>query len=116
MGGEASQVGNFVLYLEVEVRREHVLEDLLASLQATISADKSTLLLPLRVKFVGEDGIDEGGLSKDLLSLAIKELVNTTHVVAPCGGGSNENARSVWFTRTGKCVREQIVESCPEQH
>jgi len=107
MGGEASQIGNFVLYLEVEVRREHVLEDLLASLQATISADKSTLLLPLRVKFVGEDGIDEGGLSKDLLSLAIKELVNTTHVVAPCGGGSNENARSVWFTRTGKCVREQ---------
>ena len=49
------------LYLLLEVRREHILED---TLNKIVNAGL-TFKKPLRVVFVGEPGIDEGGVRKE---------------------------------------------------
>lgn len=49
------------LYLLFEVRREHILEDTLSKIvKGGLNFKK-----PLRINFVGEPGIDEGGLRKE---------------------------------------------------
>lgn len=49
------------VYLEIVVRRETLLYDLIASLSAAVKDDPSSLRLPLKVTFVGEDAVDQGG-------------------------------------------------------
>jgi hypothetical protein len=49
------------MYLLLEVRREHVLEDTLNK----IVNPGLNFKKPLRVKFVGEPGVDEGGVRKE---------------------------------------------------
>ncbi len=50
----------------VEVRRDHIIRDALFQLQNKSSSD---LKKQLRVSFVGEEGIDEGGIQKGILLL-----------------------------------------------
>jgi E3 ubiquitin-protein ligase HECTD2 len=58
------------LYLFLEVRREHLLEDTLSK----IINGNLNFRKPLRVQFVGEPGIDEGGVRKEFFMLLIKQL------------------------------------------
>jgi len=53
------------VYLEIIVRRETLLYDLIASLSAAVKDDLSSLRLPLKVSFVGEDAVDQGGLKSE---------------------------------------------------
>ncbi len=46
-----------------------------------------------RVEFEGEIGLDRGGLAKELLTIAVRDLINTSHVLSPC-----TNGRFYWFT------------------
>jgi hypothetical protein len=46
------------------------------------------------VTFRGEDAIDSGGVTKELLSLSLKALVAESDVVLPCGNG-----HSLWFAQ-----------------
>jgi len=49
------------MYLLIEVRREHILEDTLNKIvNAGLNFKK-----PLRIQFKGEPGIDEGGVRKE---------------------------------------------------
>jgi hypothetical protein len=39
----------------------------------------AALRLPLQVKFVGEDGFDTGGLTKEFFMLAVRRLTDADH-------------------------------------
>ena len=49
------------VYLEIVVKRETLLYDLIASLSAAAKDDPSSMRLSLKVTFVGEDAVDQGG-------------------------------------------------------
>ena len=59
--------------LVLEVRRAHLLADTLAQL-ATWSHDRHLLRRPLKIKFTGELGVDEGGLLKEYFMLLLPLL------------------------------------------
>lgn len=59
-------------FFEVQVRRDALGED---AMNAIVKVqDKDTLKKPLRVKFFGEEGVDEGGVRKEFFQLAVSQL------------------------------------------
>lgn len=56
-------------YLNLVVERETIVKDTLFQLQREEEFKK-----PLRVKFKGEDGVDEGGVQKEFFQLIIRQL------------------------------------------
>jgi ubiquitin-protein ligase E3 A len=72
------------LVFELAVRRgEHLLDDVLTQLLGVVLVDADTVRLPMRCRFVGEEGVDQGGLRKELFSLAMKQLVLLTNILKP---------------------------------
>ena len=51
------------------------------------------LKLPLKIKFIGEPGIDVGGVSKEYFSLIVKELFNPQYAMFKY----NESVQLYWF-------------------
>uniref|UniRef100_K3X4R1 HECT-type E3 ubiquitin transferase n=1 Tax=Globisporangium ultimum (strain ATCC 200006 / CBS 805.95 / DAOM BR144) TaxID=431595 RepID=K3X4R1_GLOUD len=84
MMGIASQ------YLILKVRRENIIED---SLQQLVRLTAETLKKPLKVKFIGEEGVDEGGVQKEYFQILIRQLLD------PAFGMFNydEETRQLWF-------------------
>lgn len=58
-------------YLMLEVRREWIIPDTLAQLEAKTGYD---LKKQLKVRFIGEEAIDEGGVQKEFFQLVMREL------------------------------------------
>jgi hypothetical protein len=58
--------------ISMRVRRESLVEDVL-DIFRDINAD--TLLYPLKVQFVGENGVDAGGLTSELYTSFFTKLV-----------------------------------------
>lgn len=58
-------------YLQIEVRRSHVVRDALFQLQGKSNSD---LKKQLRITFAGEEGIDEGGIQKEFFQIISKEI------------------------------------------
>ena len=52
---------NVNLHLEIIVRREYLLFDLIVSLADAFSSNPGTFKLPLKVVFTGEEAVDHGG-------------------------------------------------------
>lgn len=101
------------LYFELVVSRESLLHDVLRQLVAIVISDKDTLKLPLRVSFVGEGGIDQGGLRKELFSISMRELVAFTKILTPCSSG-----RFLWFSRdsSNSTKKADNLESAENHH
>jgi hypothetical protein len=59
-------------FLHLRVRRDRIIEDALAGIVAV--EDKAILKRPLRVRFDGEEGQDEGGVKKEFFMLASRRL------------------------------------------
>lgn len=51
-------------YLKLKVRRDHIIDDALVELEIVAMGNPKDLKKQLVVEFVGEQGIDEGGVSK----------------------------------------------------
>lgn len=64
-------------HLQITIRRDHILEDALNQL----SSQDNSLKKPLRVKFTGEDGVDEGGVKKEFFYLLIEQLFNPNYAM-----------------------------------
>ncbi|EOD05902.1 putative ubiquitin protein ligase [Emiliania huxleyi CCMP1516] len=79
-------------FLVLRVRRASLVEDALESLAGNTPL---SLLKPLRVVFVGEEGIDEGGLRKELFQLLIEALFTGGYGLFVW----NEEVRCFWFSR-----------------
>lgn len=88
--------GSLDCCFELVVRRSFLALDTFTSLLQVLQADVDTIRLPLRVRFADEDGIDQGGVSKEFFSLVLKDLGASTGVLAPTAGSGRFN----WFTRT----------------
>jgi len=78
------------LFLFLEVRREFLLEDTLN----IISNGSMNLKKPLRVQFVGEPGIDEGGVRKEFFQILLKKLFDPSYGMF----SYNERQRLYWFS------------------
>ena len=77
------------MYLLLEVRREHILEDTLRQINSmTINLKK-----PLRIQFKGEPGIDEGGVRKEFFQLLVRQLFDPNYGMF----NYNEKERLYWF-------------------
>ena len=68
--------GGFIYpYLQFEVRRDFMVEDTLAQL----SLKEINLKKPLKIKFIGEEGIDEGGVKKEYFHMIVKKLFEASY-------------------------------------
>lgn len=88
-------------YFEVKVYRSTLLHDLFQQLDNSIADDINVLRLPLRAAFIDEDAVDQGGVKKELITLAIRGLIQEIGLLRPCG---NNNSK-LWFSgksRTGE--------------
>ncbi|KAJ1656434.1 hypothetical protein IWQ61_003991 [Dispira simplex] len=78
-------------YLILEIRRDHIVRDAMCQLAAQPSSD---LKKQLKVRFIGEEAVDEGGVQKEFFQLVVRELF-----VAKYGMFEfNEDTRLCWFT------------------
>ena len=88
-------------FLEIVVDRERLLEDALDALSTRPSADVKK---PLRVRFVSdgvaEEGIDEGGVTKEFFQLLVREMFDVDD--------EDANAASVRRRRRRRERRERV--------
>lgn len=61
-----------LIHFTLEVRRDHIIEDSLNGLTKT--SQHSSFKKKLKVKFIGEPGVDEGGVKKEFFQILIKQL------------------------------------------
>ncbi|CAH1174272.1 unnamed protein product [Phaedon cochleariae] len=83
-------------FLKLKVRRDHIIDDALVELEMISMENPSDLKKQLVVEFEGEQGIDEGGVSKEFFQLVIDEIFNpdyATFAVQP-------DSQTVWFNPT----------------
>uniref|UniRef100_UPI0037E7B7A4 ubiquitin-protein ligase E3A n=1 Tax=Semicossyphus pulcher TaxID=241346 RepID=UPI0037E7B7A4 len=62
-------------FLKIKVRRDHIMDDALVRLEM-IMENPSELKKQLVVEFEGEQGVDEGGVSKEFFQLVLEEIFN----------------------------------------
>ncbi|KAG6613726.1 HECT E3 ubiquitin ligase [Phytophthora cinnamomi] len=79
-------------YLVLKVRRDNIVEDALQQL-VHLSSSAETLKKPLKVKFVGEEGIDEGGVQKEFFQILIRQLLDPAYGMFTY----DEETRTLWF-------------------
>ncbi|XP_073842079.1 ubiquitin protein ligase E3A isoform X2 [Musca autumnalis] len=62
--------------LKLKVRRDNIVNDALIGLELVAMSNPKDLKKQLVVEFVGEQGIDEGGVSKEFFQLIVEEIFN----------------------------------------
>jgi hypothetical protein len=77
-------------YTILTIRRDHLVEDAFAQLHALSGAE---LQRPLKVVFAGEMGVDEGGLTKELLFTILEKLLDPDYGMFTFNQQSGKN----WF-------------------
>jgi len=89
-----------VFFLNINVRRSHLLSDSLLE----ISRKQLDLKKKLKVTFVGEPGLDMGGLTKEWFLLLIKEIFHSNYGMFVY----HKQSRCYWFSTTndGNNLRE----------
>ncbi|XP_046656032.1 ubiquitin-protein ligase E3A-like isoform X3 [Daphnia pulicaria] len=83
-------------YLKLKIRRDHVIDDALIGLEMVAMENPSDLKKQLVVEFEGEQGIDEGGLSKEFFQLVIDQVFNPDYAMF----AFNSDTRNFWFNPT----------------
>jgi len=82
------QIQNNVFY-KIQVRRDNLLEGTLNQLSKTNINFKK----PMKVKFQGEQGVDEGGVKKEFFQLITRQLFTPDYGMFT----TKENDRFLWF-------------------
>eukprot|EP00941_MAST-03F_sp_MAST-3F-sp1_P003078 g3078.t1 len=102
--------------LVVKVRRSHVKLDTLNVLYPIIRQKPFLLRRPLHVVFVGEEGVDEGGLSKDFFGLISEDIFSIQNRSAVF---TSTQKNQLWFSASegpdGIIVRDAVVGEMKEQ-
>ncbi|KAG2213365.1 hypothetical protein INT47_009038 [Mucor saturninus] len=78
-------------YLVLEIRRDHIISDTLLQLEEKSIHD---LKKQLRVQFLGEEGVDEGGVQKEFFQLIVREIFDSKYGMFTF----NEESRLCWFS------------------
>ncbi|KAJ1739380.1 putative E3 ubiquitin-protein ligase [Coemansia sp. RSA 990] len=77
-------------HLKLLVRRRCLVEDSLHQL----ASHEQDLKKRLKIEFVGEEGVDAGGLTKEWFMLLLRELLNPMYGMFTC---ESEGGESYWF-------------------
>lgn len=77
-------------YLVLEARRDHILLD---AMNEIYRRQKRELMRPLKVRMVGEEGIDHGGVQQEFFRVAIAEALNPDYGVFT----TDPTTRMSWF-------------------
>ncbi|XP_042892379.1 ubiquitin-protein ligase E3A-like isoform X1 [Penaeus japonicus] len=80
-------------YLKLRVRRDHIIDDALVELEMVALENPGDLKKQLVVEFEGEQGIDEGGVSKEFFQLIVEQIFNPDYAMF-C---RNNETRTFWF-------------------
>ncbi|KAI9138762.1 hypothetical protein BKA69DRAFT_1031170 [Paraphysoderma sedebokerense] len=78
-------------YCVLKVRREWVVRDAMAQLEQMSSQD---LKKQLKVAFIGEAGVDEGGVQKEFFQIVVRDMFDEKYGMFTY----NPQARTHWFT------------------
>ncbi|OAC97865.1 hypothetical protein MUCCIDRAFT_115941 [Mucor lusitanicus CBS 277.49] len=78
-------------YLVLEIRRDHIISDTLLQLEEKSIHD---LKKQLRVQFLGEEGVDEGGVQKEFFQLIVREIFDPKYGMFTF----NDESRLCWFS------------------
>lgn len=81
------------VYFVLTVTRENIVEDTIRELHKISSAD---LKKPLRVKFIGEEAEDTGGVRKEFFMLLLKDILDQKYGMFQY----YEESRCIWFAET----------------
>ncbi|CAF1526298.1 unnamed protein product [Adineta ricciae] len=80
-------------FFKLNVRRDHLIEDALIALEYQGIERPADLKKQLFVEFYGEQGHDEGGLSKEFFQLITEQIFNPEYGMFM----ADEETRSLWF-------------------
>ncbi|GAB0091217.1 Ubiquitin-protein ligase E3A [Sergentomyia squamirostris] len=80
-------------YLKLKVRREHLIDDALIELEMITMENPKDLKKQLVVEFMGEQGIDEGGVSKEFFQLIVEQIFNPDYGMFI----NQEDTDTMWF-------------------
>lgn len=83
-------------FLRLQVRRDHLIDDALVALEMTAMDNPQDLKKQLFIEFDGEQGLDEGGVSKEFFQLVIEEIFNPDFGMFTY----NEDRNVFWFNPT----------------
>ncbi|KAM3968245.1 ubiquitin protein ligase E3A [Aphomia sociella] len=83
-------------FLRLKVRRSHIIDDALVELEMIAMERVLDLKKQLVVEFEGEQGVDEGGVSKEFFQLIVEEIFNPDYGMFTHQIDSN----TVWFNPT----------------
>ncbi|KAM7538227.1 hypothetical protein Aperf_G00000065623 [Anoplocephala perfoliata] len=92
----ASEAALEMPYFKICVNRERVVEDALVALELTRMEAVGDLKKQLYVEFDGEQGIDEGGLSKEFFQLIVERIFNPDYGMFVF----EEQSQCFWFNRS----------------
>ena len=87
-GPHSNPLQDHFLFLRIE--RPRLIESTLKELRLR----KEHVRRPVRIQFVGEEGVDEGGLKKEFFQLVVKELLDPNYNMFR----EVEGANTLWFT------------------
>ncbi|XP_045203681.2 ubiquitin-protein ligase E3A-like isoform X2 [Mercenaria mercenaria] len=80
-------------FLRIRVSRERLIDDALVALEMVAMENPSDLRKQLFVEFDGEQGLDEGGVSKEFFQLIVEEIFNIDFGMFTY----NSETRQFWF-------------------
>jgi hypothetical protein len=78
-------------YLVLEIRRDNIIRDALYQLENKKAQD---LKKQLKIQFVGEEAVDEGGVQKEFFQLAVREIFDEKYAIFR----KSEDSQLYWFT------------------
>ncbi|KAG7164827.1 ubiquitin-protein ligase E3A-like isoform X1 [Homarus americanus] len=80
-------------YLKLRIRRDHIIDDALVELEMVALENPGDLKKQMVVEFEGEQGIDEGGVSKEFFQLIVEQIFNPDYAMFCL----NNETRTFWF-------------------
>lgn len=83
-------------YLKLKVRRDRLIDDALVELEMIAMENPSDLKKQLVIEFEGEQGVDEGGVSKEFFQLIVEEIFNPDYGMFT----TQEDTQMTWFNPT----------------
>ncbi|KAK5667299.1 hypothetical protein QVD99_005909 [Batrachochytrium dendrobatidis] len=90
-------------YLQIEVRRDHVIRDALFQLEGKSTHD---LKKQLRISFTGEEGIDEGGVQKEFFQLVVRDMFSSSYGMFKY----NDESRMCWLANMSDLRDSETLE------
>ncbi|CAH2091795.1 unnamed protein product [Euphydryas editha] len=83
-------------FLRLKVRRSHIIDDALVELEMIAMERALDLKKQLVVEFEGEQGVDEGGVSKEFFQLVVEQIFNADYGMFT----HRTDSQTVWFNPT----------------